>query len=158
MHVDEISHVGFIDLVFEYSDLGIQDQVFSQDFFHFPFDLDSVHLCLYTLNRIVLTHTLKTGIPFEEGDSLLKLPRRVSLPEVQGPVRLSGGILVKKPPLLLSTVMEFTFQVIRSKLLTFLLRKLSTSPFILNFSECSPEVPLNVFSHHTSCPTKLQVE
>ncbi len=45
-------------------------------------------------------------------------------------------LLNKKPPLLLSTVMEFTFQV-RSKLLTFSPRKLSTSLFILNFSECS---------------------
>ncbi len=36
---------------------------------------------------------------------------------------------------ILSTVMEFTCQV-RSKLLTFSLRKLSTSSFILNFSEC----------------------
>ena len=34
-----------------------------------------------------------------------------------------------------STEMEFTFQV-RRKLLTFSLRKLSTSSFILNFSEC----------------------
>ncbi len=45
-------------------------------------------------------------------------------------------IPVKKPPLLLSTVMEFTFQV-RSKLLTFSLRKLYTSSFILNFLECT---------------------
>ena len=44
-------------------------------------------------------------------------------------------LLNKKPPLLLSTVMEFTFQV-KSKLLTFSLRKLSTSSFVLNFLEC----------------------
>ncbi len=35
------------------------------------------------------------------------------------------------------TVMEFTFKV-RSKLLTFSLRKLSTSSFILNLLECGP--------------------
>ncbi len=43
-------------------------------------------------------------------------------------------LLNDKPPLLLSTVMEFTFQV-RRKLLTFSLSKLSTSSFISNFSE-----------------------
>ncbi len=44
-------------------------------------------------------------------------------------------LLNDKPPLLLSTVMEFTFQV-RRKLLSFSLNKLSTSSFISNFSEC----------------------
>ncbi len=63
-------------------------------------------------------NTLKTGIPVEEGDSILKLLRRVSRPE-----------------------MEFTFQV-RSKLLTFSLRKLSTSSFILNFSEWADRTDL----------------
>ena len=56
---------------------------------------------------------------------------------------IRGGFLFRirfhfqllKPPLSLSTVMEFTFQV-RSKLLTFSLRKLSISSFILNFLEC----------------------
>ncbi len=69
-----------------------------------------------------MVYTLKTGIPVEEGDSILKLLRRVSRLEIQ-------------PPLLLSTVMEFTFQV-RSKLLTSSLRKLATSSFSLNFLEC----------------------
>ncbi len=45
-------------------------------------------------------------------------------------------LLNNTPSLLLSTVMEFAFQV-RSKLLTFSLRRLSTSSFILNFSECN---------------------
>ncbi len=31
----------------------------------------------------MLTHTLKTGIPIEEGDSIFKFLRRVSRPEIQ---------------------------------------------------------------------------
>ncbi len=74
-------------------------------------------------------------------------------------------IIVKKPPLLLSppvhfaqwahmrhflsTVREFTFQV-RSKLLTFSLRKLSTSSFILNFSECTTIAGLHVVVSYVS--------
>ncbi len=73
-------------------------------------------------------YTLITGIPVEEGDSILKLLRRVSRPEIQ----LGMGIHSELDFL---TVMEFTFHV-RSKSLTFSLRKLSTSSFILNFSEC----------------------
>ena len=69
-----------------------------------------------------LKHTLKTGIPIEEGDSILKLLRRVSRPEIQ-----EGW--PKSLYMLPTSVMEFTFQV-RSKLLAFSLRKLSTSTFI----------------------------
>ncbi len=35
------------------------------------------------LITVIATHTLKTGIPVEEGDSILKLLRRVSRPEIQ---------------------------------------------------------------------------
>ncbi len=49
---------------------------------------------------------------------------------------IRGGVSFRIRFHLLSTVMEFTFQV-RSKLLTFSLRKLSTSSFILIFSECT---------------------
>ena len=62
------------------------------------------------------TYTLKTGISVEEGDCILKLLRRVSRPEIQLGVAF------------------------HSELLTFSLRKLSTSSFILNFSECSIHV------------------
>ncbi len=65
-------------------------------------------------------YTHKTGIPVEEGDSILKLLWRVCCPGIQ----------------LGWAFMEFTFQV-SSKLLTFSRRKLSTSSFILNFLECS---------------------
>ncbi len=85
------------------------------------------------------SYTLKTGIPVEEGDSFSKLLRRGSCPEIQLGVGIHSELdffFNKKPPLLLSSVMEFTFQV-RSKLLTISLRKLSTSSFILNFLECS---------------------
>ncbi len=50
-------------------------------------------------------------------------------------------LLNKKPPLLLSTVMEFTFQV------TISLRKLSPSSFILNFLECRA---ISILNGHTS--------
>ncbi len=33
--------------------------------------------------KVVHFHTLKTGIPVKEGDSILKLLRRVSRPEIQ---------------------------------------------------------------------------
>ncbi len=54
-------------------------------------------LCMYYICKC----TLKTGIPIEEGDSILKLLRRVSRPRIQ----LGVGIHS-----------DFTFQV-RSKLL-----------------------------------------
>ncbi len=87
----------------------------------------------------VRLYTLKTGIPVEEGDSILKLLQRVSRPEIQLGVGIHSELdhlFNNTPPLLLSTVMEFTFQV-RSKLLTFSLRKLCTSSLILNFLECN---------------------
>ena len=59
-----------------------------------------------------LIHTLKTGIPVKERDCILKLLRRVSRPEIQLGVAF------------------------HSELLTFSLRKQSTSSFILNFLEC----------------------
>ncbi len=76
--------------------------------------------------------TLKTGIPVEEGDSILKLLQRVSRPDIQLWVGIHSELHVDF--FLLSTVMEFAFQV-RSKSLTFSLRKLSTSSFILNVLE-----------------------
>ncbi len=79
-------------------------------------------------------YTPKTGIPVEEGDSILNLPQRVSHPDIQLGVGIHSE-LDNKPPLLLSTVREYTYQD-RSKLLTFSLRKLSTSSFIINFLEC----------------------
>ncbi len=93
--------------------------------------------------------TLKTGIPVEEGDSILRIRA----------MHEANTALLD---------IEFTFQV-RSKLLTFSLRKLSTSSFILNFSECNcrhiqrpwtcKNVPVcisNFFSHPRKgniCPT-----
>ena len=109
-------------------------------------------VCLGSLKNIFFAYTLKTSIPVEEGDSILKLLQS-SLPEIQLGVGIHleldyfpyifptrdllarVHLLNKKPLKLLSTVMEFTFQV-RSKLLSFSPRKLSTSSFILNFLEC----------------------
>ncbi len=62
---------------------------------------------------------LKTGIPVEERDSILKLVRRVSHPEIQLGVGFYG--------------IYFPSQ---EQIAYFLLRKLSTSSFISNFSEC----------------------
>ena len=75
-------------------------------------------------------YTVKTGIPVEDVDPILKLLRGVPHPEIQLRVAIHSELD------LLSTVMEFALQV-RSKLLTFPLRRLPTSSFILNFSECT---------------------
>ena len=75
----------------------------------------------FHMGFLTSNYTLKTGIPIEEGDSILKLLRRVSRPEIQ----LGMGIHS-----------ELDFFQVRSKLFTFSLKKLSTSSFILNFLEC----------------------
>ncbi len=85
----------------------------------------------------MVQYTLKTYIPVEEGDCILKLLRRVSRPEIQ------LGVAFHSELDLLSTVKEFTFQV-RSKLLTFSLRELSTSSFILNISDCTFDFTLYI--------------
>ncbi len=48
-----------------------------------PFKIVQVSSQLQLSQVLVLSFTLKTGIPIEEGDSSLKLLRRVSLPEIQ---------------------------------------------------------------------------
>ena len=93
------------------------------------------------------TCTLKTGISVEDVDPILKLLQGVSRPETQ-----LGVAIHSEPPLSFLILMEFAFQV-RSKLLTFSLRRLSTSSFILNFLECSNQIDRNESHWCTWCLT-----
>ena len=71
-------------------------------------------------------YTLKTGTPVEDGDSVLKLLRGISRPEIQLGVGINSEL----------DRLETVFQMI-SKLHIFSLRMELASSVILNFLECN---------------------
>ncbi len=75
--------------------------------------------------------TLKTGIPAEDVDPILKLLRGVSRPEIQLGVAIHSEL-----DFLTSQVVIKIGRNIFTLHCAVSLRRLSTSSFVLNFSEC----------------------
>ena len=84
----------------------------------------------------ILHHTLKTSMLVEDGDSILKYLQRVFLPEIKfaGVIQSASSSWWETTNFIMNCNGSY-FSGVRSKLLTFSLRRLSTSSFILNFSE-----------------------